>query len=168
MILTQNVSKQTQGSSLCWSSSVQVQIPPADSRSAACMLTLQFTAGCSWVSVVWGELFSHGEGCRRWPTNGTYIQEEEVATLRVMNHSAQHTRNSSKWKQRAQGADFGYFCSVSLSALWDSSLPLGTSLRPVLPYSLNRCLSKCQSHSNPNYNLPVQQSSKPQPRFSCL
>lgn len=152
--------------SLYSSSSLQFQYlrPPSLSRFSVCSLNVDIAVHSRSLSRVWGlrgALQSGQKMTNKW-------QEEEVATLRVMNHSAQHTRNSSKWKQRAQGADFGYFCSVSLSALWDSSLLLGTSIRPVSPKSLNLSLSKCQSHSNPNYNLPVQQSSKPRPHFSCL
>lgn len=57
--------------------------------------------------------------------------------------SISHTRNSSTLKQRAQGADFGYFRSVSLSALCDSSLLLGTRISShfTISHSISPCLN---------------------------
>lgn len=84
--------------------------------------------------------------------------------------SISHTRNSSTLKQRAQGADFGYFRSVSLSALCDSSLLLGTRISSH--FTISHSISPCLNAWATVIPIIISQSSralcKPQPRFSRL
>lgn len=137
----------------------------ADSRVKS--LTSQFRAGGSRNSAAGEESVSQRAGCRGWPTNGTYIKEEEGAFQEVMDRSRTH--NSSTLKQRAQGTDFGCFHSASLSSLHDPSLlgtrlPLGfTIAAEPLPHLIARAVV---------IPIIISQSStalcKPWPRFSCL
>lgn len=61
MILTQNVSKQTQSLTVILSSSSDPLKPPQQSLgSEACVLTSQLREGSSRGSAAWGELVSQG------------------------------------------------------------------------------------------------------------
>ncbi len=140
MILTQNVSKQTQSLTVILSSSsnpLAPHLPPpppsAGSRGPRPDVTVQGRS-LSRFCCLRGAHESR-RGLRKM-TSKWHIHKGRGRSNSENNgpfSSISRTRNSSTLKQRAQGADFGYFRSVSLSALCDSSLLLGTRLPPVSP-----------------------------------
>lgn len=145
--------------------------PPPSAGSRVRGLTAQFRAGCSRGSAVWGELMSQGKGLRKM-TSKWHIHKGRGRSNSESNgpfSSISRTRNRSTLKQRAQGADFGYFRSVSLSALCDSSLLLGTR-HP--PFHHSHWISPRLNARATVIPIIISQSSralcKPRPRFSCL
>lgn len=171
MILTQNVSKQTH-----WFQSLMVILskfkscaPSADSRSAVCMLTSQFTAGCSRGSAVWGEALESGRGLQKM-TNKWHIHtgrgrsNSESNGLFSSTHTQQlHTKNR---EPREQTLVISVVSPCPLCVIPHSSLaPVfvlfhhshwifpDLNARAIIPIIISQC---------------SRALCKPQPRFSCL
>lgn len=161
MILTQNVSKTT---SVCSHPLLHLQIPSCGTSRFPGRQPVWWRG--SWraaledyaVRRAAGGPVSQWECRRKWPTNGTYIKEEEQGVSNEgMDHSAQWLTHTQQLHSKTESP--GSRLWLSLQRL--PPCPLLMTLRYQAPglLSVTPELLNLPSISNPNYYLPEQHSS---------